>query len=58
MCRCYDVAGENGFKTVFGKRMEANFSFTVKPSAGPGDAPIGASAGLGGGCYFIVRVSF
>ena len=49
---------EDGFITVFVKRMEANVRFTVKPSAGPGDVPIGTSAGLGRGFYFIVHVSF
>ena len=29
---------------MFVKRMEGNFHFTVKPSAGPGDAPTGAFA--------------
>ena len=58
MCRCCNVAGENGCKIVFVKRVEGNFSFTVKPSAGPGDAPTSASPGLGGGFYFIVCVSF
>ena len=38
--------------------MEGNFSFTVKPSVGPGDALTDASPGLGGGFYFIVCVSF
>ena len=58
MCCYCDVASENGFNTVFVKRMEGDFHFTVKPYAGPGDAPTGASSGLGGGFYFIVRVSF
>ena len=58
MCRCCDVAGENGCITVFVKRMEGNIRFTVQPSDGPGDALIGASPGLGGSFYFIVRVSF
>ena len=49
MCRCCNVAGENGCKTMFVKRMEGNFRFTVKPSEGPGDALTGASPDLGGG---------
>ena len=58
MCCYCDVAGENGYKTLFVKRMEGNIRFTVQPSAGPGDALIGTLPGLGGGFYFIVRVSF
>ena len=50
MCRCRDVAYENGFNTVFLKRMEGNFCFTVKPSIGPGDALIGASPSLCRAC--------
>ena len=42
-------SGKNGYKTMFVKRMEGNFSFIVKPSVGPGDVPTGASPGLGGG---------
>ena len=34
---------------MFVKRMEGNFRFIVKPSARPGDVPIGALPGLGGG---------
>ena len=48
MCRNCDVAGETGLKTVSLKGMEANVCFTVQPSAGPGDAPTGASPGLEG----------
>ena len=40
---------EKGFKSVFVKRMEGNFSFIVKPFARLGDALIGALPGLGGG---------
>ena len=58
MCCCCDVAGENGCETVFVKRVEGNISFTMKPSTGRGDVPTSASPGLGGGFYFIVRVSF
>ena len=49
MCRCCDVASENGCKIVFVKRMEGSIRFTMQPSNGPGDAPTGASLGLGGG---------
>ena len=49
MCRCCNVAGEIGCKTMFVKRMEGNIRFTVQPSNGPGDAPTGASPDLGGG---------
>ena len=58
MCRCCDVANETGLKIVFLKRMEANVRFTMQHFAGPGNALIGTSPGLGGGFYFIVRVSF
>ena len=58
MCRCCDVAGETGFKTIFLKGMEGNVCFTVQPSDGPGNAPTSASPSLGGGFYFIVRVPF
>ena len=54
----YNVVGENGCETVFVKRMQANFHFSVQPSDGPGEATTGTSPGLGGGFYFIVRVSF
>ena len=37
------------FKSAFVKRMQANFRLTMKPSAGPGNAMIGASSGLGRG---------
>ena len=37
------------FKSVFVKRTEGDFSFTVKPSTGPGNVPTAASPGLGGG---------
>ena len=40
---------EDGFKTVFVKRMEGNFHFTVNPSARPGDALTSALPSLGGG---------
>ena len=53
MCRSCDVVGENGYKTVFIKRMEGNFIFIVKPSAGPGDVSTGASPGFGGGLQFL-----
>ena len=49
MCRSCDVANETGLKIVFLKGMEANVPFTMKPSAGHGDAPIGALPSLGGG---------
>ena len=55
---CCDVASENGCETLFVKRMEGNISFPVQPSAGPGDAPIGASPSLSIDFYFIVRVLF
>ena len=42
------VSGK-GCKSTFVKRMKGNFRLTVKPSAGPGDVPTGASLGLGGG---------
>ena len=58
MCHCCKVVDENGCKIVFVKRVEGNFSFPMQPSAGLGDALTGASPGLGGGFYFIVRVSF
>ena len=58
MCCCCNIAGENGFKSVFVKRMEGNFRFIVQPFAGPGDAPTGASPSLGRGFYFIVRMLF
>ena len=58
MCCFCNIAGENGFKIVFVKRMEGNFCFTMKPSAEPGNAPTCVSLGLGGGFYFIVCVSF
>ena len=31
MCRCYDVAGENGYKTLFVKRMEGIFASLCRP---------------------------
>ena len=49
MCHSHDVAGENGFKSVFVKRMEGNICFTVQPAAGLGEAQTGALPGLGGG---------
>ena len=49
MCWCCDVVGENDCKTLFVKRMEGNICFTVQSSTGPGNAPIGALLGLGGG---------
>ena len=58
MCRCCDVVGETGLKTMFLKGIEANVCFTVQPSAGLGDVPTSASLGLGKGFYFIVRVWF
>ena len=33
--------------------MQGNFRFNVKPSAGPGDAPIGALPSLGGGLQLL-----
>ena len=49
MCHYCDVAGENGFNTVFVKRMEGNSSSTMRPSTRPGDALTGASPGLSRG---------
>ena len=57
MCRCCNVAGENGRETVFVKRMEGNVRFTVQPSNWPDDAPIGASPGLGGGLQSLQCVA-
>ena len=51
-CNC-DVAGEAGLKIAFVKRIEGNFHFTIKPSAGQGDAPIGAWPGLGYGNLIV-----
>ena len=58
MCRYCNVAGENDYKIMFVKRIEGNFCFTMQPSTRLDDALTGASPGLGGGFYFIVRVSF
>ena len=58
MCRYCNVTGENGCETVFVKRMQANFRFSVQASDGPGNVPIGASPGLSRGFYFIVRMLF
>ena len=49
MCCSCDVTSENGCEIVFVKRMEGNIHFNVQPSDRPGDAPTGASPGLGGG---------
>ena len=57
MCRSCDVAGENGYKTVFVERMEGNIYFTLQPSEGPGDAPTGTSPGLGGGLQSLQCVA-
>ena len=43
------LVSKNGVEAVFAKKMEGNFCFTVKPSVGPGDAPIGALPSLGRG---------
>ena len=48
MCRNCDVADETCLKTVFVKKMQGNFCFIIKPSAGLGNASTGASPGLGG----------
>ena len=57
MCRYCNVAGENGCETVFVKRMEGNICFVVQPSDGPGNAPTGASPGLGGGLQSLQCVT-